>query len=332
MNIAIIGAGMAGLAAAQRLSDAGHQVTIFDKGRGPGGRMSTRRADTPIGECRWDHGAQYFTARTPEFRSVVEDLQKDGAVTVWRPRIVRMVHEPSGWSISPEPPKGEGQEMFVGSPAMNSVIKALAATLDVRWSQRVTAIIRSDKGNILEFESGDQAGPFDLVVSAVPAEQAADLLSGISPALASEAGQARSAPCWAVMLGFDRKVPVEWDGAKLESTALSWVARNSAKPGRSDAETWVLHASPDWSRAHSGMDKADVAALLAEQFCGMTGASAPVFKAAHRWLLAMVESPIGTPFGWDAGVGVASIGDWRIAPRIEAAWQSGHNLSKFLLR
>lgn len=332
MKIAIIGAGIAGLAAARNLSDAGHEVTVFDKGRGPGGRMSTRRAETPIGECRWDHGAQYFTARTPEFRSVVADLQDKEAVALWMPQIVEMAYGPAGWSVSEKAPRGDGEEIFVGTPAMNSVIRSLASDLDVQWSRRVSSIRRSENGKMLEFETGDYERPFDVVVSAVPAEQAVDLLSGVSEALASEAGRVQSAPCWAVMLAFHSKVPVEWDGAKVKNAPLSWAARNSAKPGRSGAETWLLHASPDWSRAHLEADKEDVATMLAEEFTGMTGASAPVFKAAHRWLLAMVESPVGTPFGWDESAGVASIGDWRIAPRVEAAWQSGHSLSKFLLR
>jgi predicted NAD/FAD-dependent oxidoreductase len=62
MDFAIIGAGMAGLACADALKEAGHNVALFDKGRGPGGRMSTRRMETPLGEVAFDHGAQYFTA------------------------------------------------------------------------------------------------------------------------------------------------------------------------------------------------------------------------------------------------------------------------------
>ena len=61
MQFAIIGAGMAGIACADALQAAGHAVAVFDKGRGPGGRMSTRRMETPLGTVAFDHGAQYFT-------------------------------------------------------------------------------------------------------------------------------------------------------------------------------------------------------------------------------------------------------------------------------
>ena len=61
LDVAVIGAGMAGLAAARTLAAAGHAVQVFDKGRGIGGRLSTRRTDYGA----FDHGAQYATVRDP---------------------------------------------------------------------------------------------------------------------------------------------------------------------------------------------------------------------------------------------------------------------------
>lgn len=69
MKIVIVGAGMA---CASALVASGHAVTLFDKGRAPGGRMSSRRAATPAGEAAFDHGAQYFTVRDPGFAACVE--------------------------------------------------------------------------------------------------------------------------------------------------------------------------------------------------------------------------------------------------------------------
>ena len=71
-KIAIIGAGLSGATAARGLADAGHCVRLFDKGRGPGGRMSTRRIDTALGQVRLDHGAQFFTARGESFARQVK--------------------------------------------------------------------------------------------------------------------------------------------------------------------------------------------------------------------------------------------------------------------
>jgi renalase len=72
MRIGIVGAGMAGLACAEGVTRRGDDVVLFDKGRGAGGRMSTRRIATSAGEAYFDHGAQYFTVRDAAFGQRVE--------------------------------------------------------------------------------------------------------------------------------------------------------------------------------------------------------------------------------------------------------------------
>ena len=62
-HIAVVGAGIAVITCARTLIQAGHRVTVFEKSRGAGGRMSTR--NTEFGS--FDHGAQYFTVRDERF-------------------------------------------------------------------------------------------------------------------------------------------------------------------------------------------------------------------------------------------------------------------------
>ncbi len=76
---AVIGGGMAGLAAARRLVGAGCEVRLVDKSRGVGGRMATRRAEGH----QFDHGAQFFTARGDGFSREVEALVAAGGVAGW---------------------------------------------------------------------------------------------------------------------------------------------------------------------------------------------------------------------------------------------------------
>lgn len=106
MKVGVIGAGMAGLACAQALTGAGFGVVVIDKGRGAGGRMSSRRLATSLGEVSFDHGAQYFTARTPEFVAQVRRWASDGTVAVWT---------------------GGSHDAWVGTPTMNAPVKAMAA-------------------------------------------------------------------------------------------------------------------------------------------------------------------------------------------------------------
>ena len=331
MTTAIIGAGIAGLSAARALAAGGETVVLFDKGRGPGGRMSTRRAETPLGEVSWDHGAQFFTARSSGFQSEIVALRELEALSEWHPCLADIRRHGTGWTVGVRPFDRRRETVFVGTPSMNAVIKALAADRQVRWGRRVTGIVMKGRQKVLTFDDGSQEGPYDTVVSAVPAEQAAALLHEVSPALAHEAAQAVTAPCWAVMLAYDAAVPVSWDGANVKGGALSWMARNASKPGRGDVESWVLHASPEWSREHVDLPAEAVIDALAGEFREMTGAGAPVFAAAHRWLYAKVDRAAGSLVGWDDERRIATIGDWRSGPRVEEAWKSGQACANFLV-
>lgn len=330
MKVACIGAGVAGLSAAKRLRASGVDVAVFDKGRGAGGRLSTRRAQTSIGEVRFDHGAQFFTARSNGFRAALKSLIEVGAVSEWSPSLVAVDAADDETELQVSPLKAGGDLRYVGTPGMNGMVKAMAEGLNVTWGQRAISIeVRAD-GKYIAFEDASPEGPFDTVIVAVPAEQAAVLLASSSPALAEEAARAVTAPCWAVMLAFPRPVPVDWDGAEIEGSPLGWIARNASKPGREAVETWVFHATSEWSRANVDAAREDVAAVLLDSFRKITGAGDPVHTAAHRWLYAKTETAAGSAYGWDAERQIATIGDWRTAPRVEAAWESGDALAGFL--
>ena len=163
MNIAIIGAGMAGLTAARHLA-AHAQITLFDKARGVGGRMSTRYA----GEYEFDHGAQYFTLTDPDFRSLIEGLRTQDQAAPWDSRGLYL----QGETIA----KDTGKPRWVGAPRMNSIPKAMAEGLTIHLGVRVVHI-EGEAGSLqLLFEDGSRKGPFDAVICTAPAPQAAALL------------------------------------------------------------------------------------------------------------------------------------------------------------
>ena len=153
---AVIGAGLSGLICAERLIREGWPVTIFDKGRGPGGRLSTRRAD----ELRFDHGAQYFTARDQRFRDRVAAWVHDGVVALWNGRIVRI-----GQNQTLEESPGE---RFVGTPGMNAPARALATVVEPQAGVRVASVTPDGRRWRLEDERGGDLGSFDRVAVAVP--------------------------------------------------------------------------------------------------------------------------------------------------------------------
>jgi len=241
------------LACALRLKRSGEQVQVFDKGRGPGGRMSTRRMQTPLGEIRWDHGAQFFTARSDAFQEAVRSWQEVGAVAEWSGKFLTLGQSDNSAS--------KDDTKYVGAPGMNGVIRYMANEMDVAWGRRAQTISGEPGNWDIGFEDGPSEQGFEKVVVAVPAEQASDLFRTLAPSFAEEASSVTSAPCWAVLLAYDAPLDAGFDAAKISNGPLSWIARNSSKPGRDDAEAWVLHASPEWSSAGSGFQRGASLAL-----------------------------------------------------------------------
>lgn len=304
-HVAIVGTGIAGLAAARRLRELGVASTLFDKGRGVGGRMATRRAET----LHFDHGAQYFTARGARFAALVARWRAEGRVAEWFP------------------------DAFVGVPGMSAPARALLAGETVVAGCQV-AWLRHDAAG---WTVGTAAGPVDTpgngafaaVLLAVPAPQAVPLAAAAAVALPGLAA-ARYAPCWALMLGFDGACGLAADRLRSRSGPISWIARNGAKPGRpADREAVVVHAAPDWSRANLDHAPETAAAALRAAFAAATGVSAePSFVAAHRWRYALVEEAAGAPCLWDRAARFGACGDWCLGPRVEAAFDRGEALAE----
>lgn len=320
-RVAIIGAGLSGLTCARALTDEGLDVKVIEKARGPGGRMSTRRAD----DWQFDHGAQYFTARDPEFSQQVDSWRHLGLVEKWAARIAVLDHG----SIEV---KGDSAERYVGVPGMNAICRHLAAGLNVAYRTEVGNLERKKAGWSLTDANGADIGLFDTVVVSAPAQQSARLFENAALELATQARAAEMAPCWAAMVGFARPLETEFDGAFVVDSPLSWVARNASKPDRPGAESWILHASPEWSQQHLEIERERAAELLLESFNRALGrpVEAPAHLAAHRWRFALPIEPLAQPCLADPGLRVVACGDWCGGPRVEGAYLSGRAAARLV--
>ena len=303
-QVAIIGAGMAGLAAARLLREAGASCTVFDKSRGLGGRMATRRT----GDFSFDHGAQYFTARGPRFRALVDDWSAAGHAATWY------------------------DEAIVGAPGMTAPARAMAAGLETVMGFEVKHLSRNGQG--WSVHAGEEAHEgFAAVIIATPAPQTTPLIEsgGLS---FQELASTRYAPCLALMLAFEGEAAFQGESLRRESGPIAWLARNSSKPGRpAGQETFVVHASPDWSRSHLDETPDAILEKLAPFALELIGApSAPIFATAHRWRFALVERALDVPCLWNAEAGVGACGDYCIGPRVEAAFDSGEAMARAVLK
>lgn len=361
-RVAVIGAGVAGAACAAALARAGHRVTVFDKARGPGGRMSTRRgAHTDAQPLAFDHGAQYFTARDEGFQAVVQAGVKGGWIAPWDLVEAGVSRGANQDAQRPEP-------RYVAVPGMPELPRQLIERasaeavhpVDTAWPWHVATLQRSDQGwrlQKLAVAPGDASTPpearetwheatFEHVVLAMPPQQAAALLAPHRTDWAQQAGQTPMWPCWTLMALTD---PVAWPFDAMRPAAvqpghpLGWLARNDRKPGRPvhpNLHAWVAQATPEWSAQHLDLTPEQAAPLLQQALFSALGLGegqgpAVAHSAVHRWLYAQPARSGSAPSPqapwWDAALGLGVCGDFLGGGRVEAAWLNGHQLAQAML-
>ncbi len=311
-NVAIVGAGLAGLTCAQSLSKHGVNVRVFEKSRGAGGRLSTRRTDA----AQFDHGAQYFTVRDPRFERFVKEQVSLGVVAPWHPRTTEPA--PEVW--------------YVACPGMSALGRAQAKGLDVVFQTRVVKISKSgaDQTWTLAMEDGTSVGGFDAVVLAIPNEQAIVLLEPHAPQWAERMSEVAMLPCWTVMLSTAHAL-TDLDADLPSSSVIGWWARNSSKPGRpvvSGQHDWVIQSTAQWTQSHLNSNAQEVGTLLISEWGKLLGAKpvVPLFPVqAHRWLYAR-RTPGCEQIAdslWQSDLGLGLCGDGLSHSRVEHAFLSG---------
>lgn len=309
-KIAVIGAGVAGVAVARRLADRGCDVVVFDKGRSLAGRLSTRSH----GDLRFDHGAPSVHADRPAFRALLAQLTEAGAAAAW-------------------PPQAEAS--VTGVPAMNALLDPLAADLDVRQSTAVTSIVHGADGWTLGIDGAAPLTGFDAVALAIPAEQTAALTAPLGLGWAERLGAVTYDPCMTMMVAFDTPLPIDTSAQPADGNDIAVQSRNAAKPGRPDhADQWVVHADLAWSERNLDTTKDAIAAALLERFAaanGLTSLPEPVYLAGHRWRFARVRDAVGQTHLYDPAKKIGAAGDWCLGPNAEHAFESGVFLAEALL-
>lgn len=321
-SIAVIGAGASGLMAARTLADSGLRVSVFDKSRGLGGRLATRR----VGGFAFDHGCPVANIDDPTGLSVVRRLETMDAAALWEPM--------------------PGFSGFVGTPGNSAMLKPLAEPLTVHRGLEVAAVERDAEGGgwmlipknelVQDKTAQDEAraalGPFDWVLVTAPAPQTHALLEGLTP-IAARVAEAGMEPRWTVMV-----VP---DGSLNQGSAeviafddeiLERAIRNDRKPGRSGAESWVVQARRDWSIANLELDKDQARDAVLAAFRKAIPQGDPIFAAAHRWRFSEVSAPLGVPCLLDPDLGLGAAGDWCVGPCVADALESGRALADELLK
>ncbi|MCH4812273.1 NAD(P)/FAD-dependent oxidoreductase [Vreelandella neptunia] len=339
-SIAIIGAGISGLACGQVLANCGASVTLFDKARGPGGRMSSKRR--PLATL--DLGAQAFSVRDPVFQRAVDEWLAVGCLAPWPTRTYQA--SPNGWQAH-----NDGQMRFTGAPRMSALTRHLADSLTAlpRVSLHAdTSIVRLQRAHMgwqLVDAAGISFGPYDRVVISAPPPQAHKLVAAWDDNLAAACQTRKQRACWAGWAIFDGPIPAipgvepDWQMVRIAHHSprqvLNIVSRNQTKPGReAQPESLSLLAHLDWSEAHLELSADEVAEQLVAALKRIlpTSTALPnlIEIGAHRWRYAQPASSSEHAYLYSEN-GLALCGDSFRGGRVEDAWLSGHGLGEALI-
>ena len=315
-RVAIIGAGIAGLSCARELQSHGLPADIYEKSRGPSGRMSTRR--TP--DWSADHGAQYFTAREPRFIQEVHSWIKTGSAAIWKPKL--KVYEAGVWRDS-----NSEEIRYVGTPNMNSPGKHLAEELSIQYEATISQMQRrSGKWHLQCNEIGDIPTLYDFVVLAIPAPQASILIKDLDDRASRITATGQMKACWTMMAHLPHQLTTDFDAAFINQEIISWICQNRSKPMR-QSNLWTIHGNPSWSQENVEISKEDAQDQMLKCLTSLGFNCKDAEISMHRWRYASggLQNPMNFLLLPDIGLGLC--GDWLNGGRVEGAWLSGHELA-----
>ncbi len=317
MRVVVIGAGMAGLVAARTLHDESGgalDIAVVDKGRSVGGRMATRR----IGDATFDHGAQFFTVRTPAFQRRVDDWLDRGLARVWNHGFDR----------------DDGHPRYVARGGMTSLAKDLAVGLPVECSTMAFTLRRSNVGPTrwdVVIDDGT-VRPADCVIITTPLAQAFGLLADADLDLDVETFRVDYDRTICLLAALDRPVVVSSSGGTQPADGVfSFIGDNMSK-GVSAVPAITFHAGPTWSEAHWD-DPVDVLGpALIDAARPWLGDAVVVEHHVKKWRFATPRTISPEPSRTLADGSIVLAGDSFAGPRIEGAHNSGLAAAHTILR
>ena len=326
-KIAIIGAGLSGLTLAEHLADIA-DVTLFEKHHHVSGRMAVRNYAPFV----FDHGAQFFTVKHPEFSDLISRLQEAGVVARWDARFV----EVDGTEVKKSRAWENTFAHYVGVPDMSSVgqflyQQLLQRSMEIHLNTHVSGMQRQGNQWCLIDAHHRELGRCDWVITAMPAKQAASLMPNSFTYQPTMNG-IQMLPCYALMLGFEQPLNLAWDAAHITNSILSWASVNSSKPGRSAHSSLVVMSRNQWAAEHVDQSDDWVKDVLMQALAGIVGDQVQSAKIAHlkKWHFANAQKRTLNEVLIDAHQQLASCGDWCISGRVESAFVAAKQLGRAL--
>ena len=299
IDCTVIGAGISGLLAAKTITDAGFSVQILEKGRGVGGRMSTRRRDGAI----FDHGAQFFTVRDPRFKKWVDVWQQEDLIETWYEY-------------------GDSGKHLRAAPSMTGIAKHLAKDLEIYRETLVEQASHADHWTVTT-KDGRSLKSRALITTA-PIPQSLAILDQAKITVPDSLRSITYHRCIVAMAILDRQSPItENNGAiKLDTEPIQWIGDNQRK-GISPQPALTIHSTPAFAEQHWDTPNEERIPLLIEAAKSHLGEAKVLSTDGHRWGFSQPTSAYSEEAYIDRPIRLAIAGDGLVGGRVEGAALSG---------
>lgn len=348
-SVAIIGGGISGLVCSIRLNQLGFKkVTVFDTGKNaPGGRCSSRKISIKGQLHTFDHSSQYFTVSDKKFATIVSFLHTEEAIKIWNGNIGKLKNGVFQGDTALT-------QAFIGVDGMQSISDCLASHCDVKrpvWVNDVAWEPANKKWRV------DRHGYYDYLVIAHNGKCADKLMSNAGAPEVHNLLQVRFndtwnprdrrmhlCSLWVLMVAFETKLGLKFEGAHVQHSDISWVSNNTAKYGTatlSGIECWTIISTKSFGKAHKvpqenippGTEKMVIEKLLSafQIVIGIKKALPNiVYKRVQLWGAAVPINTldIGEDCIFDSNHKVGVCGDWLTSPCIQGASLSGLSLAE----
>lgn len=312
-KLGIIGAGISGLVLGYYLKDE-FDVVIFDKSRGVGGRMATRRS----GDFIFDHGTPFFTAKTNTFNDFLHQFINKKVVQEWNPKFARIID----YNIKNIYNWADSRKHYVASPYMTSFAKELGEEMHITLSTEITQII-CNKNKVDLISSSGAKESFDYVITAIPPHQAFDILPN-NCEYKNELQYIEMLPCFSMMLGIKKPLNINFDAALVKGADISFISIMNSKPKRQSSHAISVLSTNIWAKNNFTLDKLEVINHMKSELektlnCKIIDI---VHEDLHRWKYANIYKQLGNRSFFDPYNNIGSIGDWCIEGKVEGAFLS----------
>ncbi len=330
MKIAVIGAGVAGLTAGRVLAEAGHEVVVFEKSKGYGGRLATRYAGAK-GDTKLDYGLPYIEAGSPKIESFINHLQSKG---ILEPFVGPFVHKDAEGKTKQVKPT---RKRYIAPDGLNKAGKELARMVDVRLETKVSGIthIGEDRTRkrswMLNFPTGYTENA-DAVIIATSSKQAYAILNTTIDEVATlkllrDVDSVEYEPSFSFMAGYGNAEIPEWAVMECENEIISSITNEAVKRGKDAECSFVVHTTSGFAQKHMNSDQERIEEIILDELSEVIGgwSALPDWKQLHFWRYSKVINPLPCPFmevvGNDAPI--ALIGSYMNGNSLESAYLSG---------